>query len=114
MQNFRTDVSSFDKIPSGELYIFPGTPAPADPAAQDTTGPAGEIPQALSYSCKPIFPIVRLSLLSVLTIKIIDHFSQQAAYQVPGGSVKIIDSTSFPIAANFAAALVTVNPGAMR
>jgi len=50
LQNFRTDVSSFDKIPSGELYIFPGTPAPADPAAQNTTGPAGEIPQALSYS----------------------------------------------------------------
>jgi len=68
-------------------------PAPADPAAQNTTGPAGEIPQALSYSY---------------------HFSQQAPYLVPGGSVKIIDSTSFPIAANFAAALVTVNPGAMR
>lgn len=57
------------------------------------TGPAGPIPQETTYSY---------------------HFSQQQPYQVPGGSVKIIDSVSFPIAANFAAALVTVQPGAMR
>jgi len=42
------------------------------------------------------------------------HFSQQTPYTVPGGSVKIIDTTTFPIAANFAAALVTIAPGAMR
>ncbi|KAK6604649.1 oxalate decarboxylase family bicupin [Botrytis cinerea] len=35
-------------------------------------------------------------------------------YTVPGGSVKIIDTTTFPIASNFAAALVTIEPGAMR
>lgn len=33
---------------------------------------------------------------------------------VPGGSVKIVDPTTFPIAAGFSAALVTVQPGAMR
>lgn len=33
---------------------------------------------------------------------------------MPGGSVKIIDSTTFPLASNFAAALVTIQPGAMR
>lgn len=33
---------------------------------------------------------------------------------MPGGSVKILDSTTFPIASNFAAALVVVQPGAMR
>lgn len=42
------------------------------------------------------------------------HWSSQAAYEVPGGSVKILDPTTFPIAENFAAALVTVQPGAMR
>lgn len=42
------------------------------------------------------------------------HWSQQAPYEVPGGSVKILDSTTFPVASNFAAALVTVQPGAMR
>ena len=33
---------------------------------------------------------------------------------VPGGSVKIVDPTTFPIASTFSAALVTVEPGAMR
>lgn len=33
---------------------------------------------------------------------------------MPGGSVKIVDPTTFPAASNFAAALVTVQPGAMR
>lgn len=33
---------------------------------------------------------------------------------VPGGSVKIVDPTTFPIASHFSAALVTVQPGAMR
>lgn len=57
------------------------------------TGPAGSIPVSQSYTY---------------------HFSQQEPYTVPGGNVKIIDSTTFPIASNFAAALVTVQPGAMR
>lgn len=42
------------------------------------------------------------------------HFSQQAPLLVPGGSVKVIDSNTFPAAKNFAAALVTLQPGAMR
>ena len=42
------------------------------------------------------------------------HFSQQQPYVVPGGSVKIVDTTTFPIATEFAAALVTVEPGAMH
>lgn len=42
------------------------------------------------------------------------HWSEQKPYEVPGGSVKIIDPTTFPVAANFAAALVVVQPGAMR
>lgn len=33
---------------------------------------------------------------------------------MPGGSVKILDPTTFPVAENFAAALVVVQPGAMR
>lgn len=92
-KNFRTDVSAFDNLPNGELYIFPGTPAPANLSEQNSTGPAGNIPMNHSYSY---------------------HFSQQQPYEVPGGNVKIIDSTSFPIAENFAAALVTVHPGGMR
>lgn len=42
------------------------------------------------------------------------HWLQQQPYELPGGSVKIIDTTIFPIAKMFASALVTVKPGAMR
>jgi len=43
------------------------------------------------------------------------HFSQQKPLDIPGaGSVKIVDSTTFPAAADISAALVTIKPGAMR
>lgn len=92
-KDLRVDTSAFDKIPSGQLYIFEGTPFPANISEQNVTGPAGIIPPSETYSY---------------------HLSQQAAYEVPGGSVKIIDPLSFPAASNFAAALFTVKPGAMR
>lgn len=92
-KNLRTDVSAFDSTPQQQLYIFPGTPAPSNISAQNITGPDGSIPNAMSYTY---------------------HFSQQEPYVVPGGSIKIIDPTTFPIAYNFSAALVTIQPGAMR
>lgn len=94
-KDLRVDTSALDNIPSGELYIFEGTPLNAsitDPS-QNVTGPAGSIPQSGTYSY---------------------HFSQQAPYEVPGGSVKILDPLTFPTASNFAAALFTIKPGAMR
>jgi oxalate decarboxylase family bicupin protein len=92
-KNFQTDVSSFDKIPKDQLWIFPGTPAPKDIEKQNVTGPAGVLPKKDSYTF---------------------HWSQQAPLKVPGGSVKILDPATFPIADTFAAALITVEPGAMR
>lgn len=103
-KDLRTDTSAFDKIPSSELYIFNGTPYPANSNSNSTTntttttttgplGPAGPIPQSSTYSY---------------------HLSQQPPYSVPGGSLKIIDPHSFPAASNFAAALFTIKPGAMR
>ena len=92
-KNFRTDVDSFANIPTGQLYIFPGTPMPVDINEQNITGPAGVLPQNRSYSY---------------------HLSQVAPYTVPGGSVKIIDSVNFPISTEISAALFTVEPGAMR
>ncbi|KAI4185057.1 MAG: hypothetical protein L6R41_004354 [Letrouitia leprolyta] len=91
-KDLRTDVAAFDDIPQSQLYIFPGTPAPANLSAQNITGPAG----------------------SIITNPYTYHFSQQEPYVVPGGSVKIIDPTTFPIAFNFSVALVVVQPGAMR
>jgi oxalate decarboxylase family bicupin protein len=92
-KNFRTDVSSFANLPSGQLYIFPGTPAPTNISEQNVTGPAGVLPQDQSYTY---------------------HLSQVDPYTVPGGSIKIIDSVNFPIAQNISAALFVVEPGAMR
>ena len=92
-KDLKTDVSAFYAISTGELYIFPGTPAPANISEQNVTGPAGALPAAQSYSY---------------------HLSQQAPYVVPGGSIKILDPSTFPIASMFSVALVTVAPGAMR
>lgn len=92
-KNLGIDVSAFDNIPSSELFIFPGTKAPADISAQNITGSAGIAPKNESYTY---------------------HFSEQEAHEVAGGSVKIIDPLTFPIAKLFSAAVVTVKPGAMR
>lgn len=94
-KNFQTDVSDFDNIPSDQLYIFDGTPMPTNlsDVRNSVTGPAGELPQNESYSY---------------------HWSQQTPYTVPGGSVKIVDPTTFPIANNFSVGLFTIEPGAMR
>lgn len=92
-KNFDLPISSFDNIPDGELFIFPGTPAPDNIADQNVSTAAGPVPLAESYSY---------------------HFSEQPAHNVAGGSVKIVDPQTFPIANNFAAAVVTVKPGAMR
>ena len=92
-KDLRVDISAFDNLPKDQLYIFPGTPAPKNISEQNVTGPAGVIPKKTEYSY---------------------HFSQQKPYEVPGGSVKIIDTLNFPTANDFAAALFTIKPGAMR
>ncbi|GKU01936.1 oxalate decarboxylase [Fusarium langsethiae] len=92
-KNFKTDTSAFDNIPKDQLYIFNGTPAPKDIQKQNITGSAGVLAGNESYTY---------------------HWSQQKPHTVPGGSVKIIDPTTFPIAKGFSAALVVVQPGAVR
>ena len=71
-----------------QLYIFPGSD-PGSIEDQRIVGPSGAI------SCNESFSY---------------HFSRQEPYIVPGGSVKIIDPTTFPIANEFSVALVTVSP----
>ncbi|KAF1950909.1 Bicupin, oxalate decarboxylase/oxidase [Byssothecium circinans] len=93
-KNFRTSVDSFrNKIPAEQLWIFPGTKAPKNIEEQNVTGPAGIVSKQKSYTY---------------------HFSKQEPYRVPGGSVKIVDPLNFPLAKGFSAALVTIEPGAMR
>ncbi|KAK7542180.1 oxalate decarboxylase [Phyllosticta citribraziliensis] len=92
-QNLNVNVSAFDDIPDGELFIFPGTAAPTDIQKQNVTSSAGTLQGKDSYTY---------------------HFSEQEPREVAGGSVKILDPLTFPIASKFSAALVTIKPGAMR
>ncbi|KAJ4405904.1 hypothetical protein N0V82_010235 [Gnomoniopsis sp. IMI 355080] len=94
-KNFQTDVSTFANMPTEQRYIFNGKPMEQtlEEARASVTGPAGPLPANESYSY---------------------HFSAQEPLTVPGGSVKIVDPTTFPIANNFSMALFTVEPGAMR
>lgn len=92
-KNFKADVSAFKDLPEKELYIFNGTPQPRDPKSQNITSPAGELTGNGSYTY---------------------HWSQQKPFITEGGSVKILDPTTFPVADMFSTALVTLKPGAMR
>lgn len=92
-KNFAVPMAAFDKIPKDQLYIFNGTPPAQSVSANNVTGPSGSIPAAETFSY---------------------HFSQQEPMEVPGGSVKIVDSGTFSASKNIAAALVTIKPGAMR
>ncbi|KAJ5924475.1 hypothetical protein N7466_008662 [Penicillium verhagenii] len=92
-KNLQAPISDFDDIPKDQLYIFNGTPAPRDVQEQTVPGPGGVLSGKESYTY---------------------HLSKQEAFETPGGSIKIIDPLSFPIAKMFSAALVTIKPGAMR
>ncbi|KAJ5781234.1 hypothetical protein N7457_006394, partial [Penicillium paradoxum] len=92
-KNLGVEISAFDNIPDKQLWIFNGTPAPKDIEEQNVTTKAGLVPFTESYTY---------------------HFSEQPAHEVEGGSVKIVDPLTFPIASKFSAAIVTVKPGGMR
>ncbi|CAO4185811.1 oxalate decarboxylase family bicupin [Methylorubrum extorquens] len=88
-KNFGLPESAFDAIPDKELYIFPG-PKPGA-LADDRLGGAGPIPKRFSHRMLAQEPI-----------------------RTKGGSVRITDSSIFPASATIAAALVELEPGAMR
>ncbi|PBL04110.1 oxalate decarboxylase [Armillaria gallica] len=89
-RNFLFDNSqAFAHIPAQELYIFPSTP-PADDASAPQS-PQGTVPDPYSFA-----------------------LSKANATQLAGGSVKIVDSTTFTVSTTIAMAEVTVEPGAIR
>lgn len=88
--NFGVPERAFDDLPSKQVYIFEdAVPGPLE--SQAVASPYGTVP--LSFKHK---------LLA------------QAPLRTPGGSVRIVDSTNFPISKTIAAALVEIEPGAMR
>ncbi|KAH7911359.1 putative oxalate decarboxylase/oxidase [Hygrophoropsis aurantiaca] len=88
-KNFQTSLSAFDEIPSRELYIFPAAAPPDN--QQAPSDPQGTAPSSFTYA-----------------------LSNVSATPLSGGSVKVVDSTVFPISQTIAAAVVTIDPGAMR
>lgn len=92
-KDLRADVKEFEDLPAGERFIFNGTAAPADISKQNITSSAGSLWGDGAYTY---------------------HWSQQEAFQTEGGSVKILDPETFPVAEMFSAALVVLQPGAMR
>jgi oxalate decarboxylase len=78
------------KDPDHERYIFNGEVPP--PLAEDAVrAPAGKTPMSMSY-----------------------RLLEQEPVEVPGGRVRIVDSSNFPAASTIAAALVELDQGAMR
>lgn len=92
-QNLGLTLDDLEGIPAGELFIFPGTKAPTDIKNQTLQNSNGMLEGNGTYSY---------------------HFSKQEPLKVPGGSVKILDPETFPVAEKVSVALVTINPGAMR
>ena len=92
-KNFGVDEAAFANIPvdyEHDRYIFSGqVPGPkADDIVQSA---AGIVPQTFSH-----------------------RMMEQEPIEVEGGWVRITDSTNFPAASTIAAALVNIEPGAMR
>ncbi|OXS73268.1 oxalate decarboxylase [Lysinibacillus sp. KCTC 33748] len=88
--NFGVPKSAFQHIPKEQVYIYQDK-VPGSLDTQKVQSPYGTVPQTFKHR-----------LLAQTPIK------------TPGGSVRIVDSTNFPISKNIAAALVEIKPGAMR
>jgi oxalate decarboxylase len=92
-KNFGVPESAFANIPTDiehTRWIFEGK-VPGPIAADTVQSPAGVVPVKYSY-----------------------RMSAQKPIKVAGGQVRIVDSSSFPAASTIAAALVEVDPRAMR
>jgi oxalate decarboxylase len=92
-KNFGVPESAFANIPvdyEHDRYIFAGK-VPGSKAADTMRSAAGVVPQTFSHRMMAQEPI-----------------------KTDGGWVRITDSTNFPAASTIAAAMVNVEPGAMR
>ncbi|WP_442952920.1 oxalate decarboxylase family bicupin [Paenibacillus sp. Soil522] len=88
--NFGVPESAFSQIPNDQVYIFQDT-VPGSQESQKVQSPYGTIPLSFTH-----------------------RLLAQPPLKTPGGSVRIVDSSHFPISKTIAAALVEVEPGGMR
>lgn len=88
--NFGVPDWVFSNIPAGQVYMYQGEiPPPLE--CQEVQSPNGTVPQNLKH-----------------------RLMAQKPMEFPGGTVRIVDSTNFPVSKTIAAALVEIYPGAMR
>ena len=88
--NFGCDESEFDSIPDKEVYIVDGgDPGPIE--SQTVDSPYGKVPNTFKHELINVKP-----------------------RQYEGGTIRILDHENFPACTTIAAALVEVEPGAMR
>lgn len=88
--NFGVPENAFENLPKKEKYIF-SAPVPPLFERQRIQSPAGPVPQPMTY-----------------------HMLRQEPVRTKHGMVRIVDSHRFPVSTLVAAALVEVEPGAMR
>lgn len=88
--NFGIPETDFAAIPQDQVYIYQDS-VPGSIQSQAVPSPYGTLPLSFKHE-----------LLAQPPIK------------TPGGSVRIVDSSNFPISKTIAAALVEIEPGAMR
>ncbi|KAF8702901.1 hypothetical protein AX14_014336 [Amanita brunnescens Koide BX004] len=88
-KNFGTDIESWANIPAEELYIFPANLP--EPDSDAPISPQGTVENPFSFPLSKVKPT-----------------------QLAGGTVKVVDSTTFKASITIAAAEVTIQPGGMR
>jgi oxalate decarboxylase len=88
--NFGIPESAFAHIPKEQRYIFQAK-VPGSLESQKIADPYGTVPKSFTHQLLAQNPIT-----------------------TPGGTVRIVDSSNFPISTRIAAALVEIKPGGMR
>jgi oxalate decarboxylase len=92
-QNFGVPADKFKNIPLDQLWIYQG--AQAGPLSADQA-------YAASSAGRPDHPFIFRMGSMVPTLR------------QPGGEVRIVDSSNFPVSKTVAAAMVTLRPGGLR
>ncbi|WP_201318812.1 oxalate decarboxylase family bicupin [Paenibacillus sp. EPM92] len=88
--NFGVPESAFSHIPSKQRYLFQSK-VPGALETQKVADPYGTVPKSFKHRLLAQEPI-----------------------RTPGGTVRIVDSSNFPISITIAGALVEIEPGGMR
>jgi len=88
--NFDVPESAFAHIPNKQRYMFQAN-VPGSLESQKVSNPYGTVPKNFTFKLLAQKPLV-----------------------TPGGTVRIVDSSNFPISTTIAAALVEIKPGGMR